>query len=76
MGSYKAFFIQMQPNFISDLKLVWHLVLIMEFLVLGIGHIQNIMNLLVDVLNSFNQSSGFVDFSLRMGRLCLCGHKG
>jgi hypothetical protein len=37
MGSCKAFFLQLQPNFISHLKLVWHLVLIMVFLVLGIG---------------------------------------
>jgi hypothetical protein len=37
MGPHKAFILQVQPNFISHLKLVWHLVLIMVLLVLGIG---------------------------------------
>jgi hypothetical protein len=37
MGSSKAFFLQMQPTFVTHLKLMWHLVLIMEFLVLVIG---------------------------------------
>jgi hypothetical protein len=34
MGSSKAFFLQMQPNFVSHLKLIWHLVLIMALLLL------------------------------------------
>jgi hypothetical protein len=46
MGSCKAFFLQVQPNFISHLKLVWHPVLIMVLLVLGIGLLKNIMNLI------------------------------
>ena len=37
MGSGKAFFLQVKPNFVSYLKLVWHSVLIMALLVLGIG---------------------------------------
>jgi hypothetical protein len=37
MGPHKAFLLQVQPNFISHLKLVWHLMLIMALLVLGIG---------------------------------------
>jgi hypothetical protein len=36
MGTYKAFFLQMQPNFVSQLKLMWHPMLIMALLVLGI----------------------------------------
>jgi hypothetical protein len=36
MGSGKAFFLQMQPNFVAHLKLVWHPMLIMSLLVLGI----------------------------------------
>jgi hypothetical protein len=67
MGSCKAFFLQVQPNFISHLKLVWHPVLIMALLVLGIGLLQNILNLLADVLDSFNEPGGFVGFSLCMG---------
>jgi hypothetical protein len=67
MGSCTTFFLQMQPNFISHPKLVWHLMLIMALLVLGIGLLQNIMNLLVDVLDSFNELGGFVGFGLSMG---------
>jgi hypothetical protein len=33
----KAFFLQVQPNFVAHLKLVWHPMLIMALLVLGIG---------------------------------------
>jgi len=36
MASCKALFLQMQPNLVSHLKLVWNLVLIMALLVLGI----------------------------------------
>ena len=36
MGLYKAFFLQMQPNFVAHLKLMWHPMLIMALLVLGI----------------------------------------
>jgi hypothetical protein len=46
---------------------VWHPVLIMVLLVLEIGLLQNILNLLVDVLDYFNESGGFVSFSLSMG---------
>jgi hypothetical protein len=67
MGSCKVFFLQMQPKFISHLKLVWHSVLIMVLLVLGIGLLQNILNLLMDVLDSFNELGGFVGFVLSMG---------
>ena len=37
MGSCKAFFLQVQPNFFAHLKLMWHLMLIMALLVLVIG---------------------------------------
>ena len=67
MGSYREFFLQVQPNFISRVKFVWHMVLIMVLLVIGIGLIQNILNLLADVLDSFNELGGFVGFSFCMG---------
>jgi hypothetical protein len=76
MGLCKAFFLQMQPNFIAHLKLVGHPVVIMALLVLGIGLLQNILNLLEDVLDLFNEPCGFSIFGLSMGRLCLCGRKG
>jgi hypothetical protein len=47
----------------------------MTLLVLSIGFFQNILDLLVDVLNPLNESSGFVGLRLNMGRVCLCGGK-
>jgi hypothetical protein len=49
--------------------------LIMEQLVLSIGFLQNLLDLLADVLNPLNESGGFVDCRLIMGRVCLCGGK-
>jgi len=37
MGACKVLFLQVQPNFVAHLKLMWHLVLIMELLIVGIG---------------------------------------
>ena len=37
MGFYKTFFLQVQPNFVTHLKLMWHLMLIMVLFVLVIG---------------------------------------
>jgi hypothetical protein len=67
MGSWKAFFLHVQPNFISHLKLFWHSVLFMALLVPSIGLFQNMLNLLVDVMDSFNKMGGFFGFDLRMG---------
>jgi hypothetical protein len=75
MGSCKSFFLQVKSNFIYHLKLVWHLVLIMVFLVLGNGLLQNILNMLADVLDLFNEPGVFVGFGLRMGRFFLCVRK-
>ena len=36
MGPCKAFFLKMQPNFFAHLKLMWHLMVIMALLILGI----------------------------------------
>ena len=37
MRTYKAFFLQVQPNFVAHLKLMWHPMLIMVLFVLVIG---------------------------------------
>jgi hypothetical protein len=50
--------------------------LIMALLLLSIGFLQNRMDLLEDVLNPLNESSGFVGLKLNMGRLCMCGTQG
>ena len=49
--------------------------LIMALLVLSIVFLQNLLDLLMDVLNPLNESGGFVDHRLIMGRLYLCGVK-
>jgi hypothetical protein len=51
MGSLEALFLKMKPYLISHLKLVWYSMLIMAFLVFGIGFMKNTMNLLLDVLD-------------------------
>jgi hypothetical protein len=50
--------------------------LIMALLVLSIGFLQNIMDMLVDVLNPFNEFGGLVSLRLSMGIFFLCGCKG
>ena len=45
---------------------MWNPVLIMALLVLGIGSIQYIMNLFLDVLNALDEATCFVNFRLDM----------
>jgi hypothetical protein len=49
--------------------------LIVALLVLHIGFLQNLLDLLADVLNLLNESGGFVDRRLIMGRVYMCGGK-
>ena len=74
MGSSKALFLQMQPNFVSHLKIMWHPMSIMSFLVLGIGLLQDAVNLLVDVLNAFNKYGFLISLRQYMCVFCLCSH--
>jgi hypothetical protein len=67
---------QMQPNLVAHLDFVWNPMLIMVLLVLGIGFLQNIMDLLPDVLNIFNELGGFVGLCVSMRGFVLCGCKG
>ena len=76
IGSCEALFRQMQPNLVTHLEFVWNLMLIMALLVLGIGFLQNIMDLFSDVKNIFNEPSGFVSLCVRMRGFLLCGCKG
>jgi hypothetical protein len=46
--------------------------LIVALLVLGIGFLQNIMNLLLDVLDSLNKFGYSINLDLSMGGLFLC----
>ena len=72
MGSCEPFFLQMQPNLVPHLKLVWDAMLVMSLLVFGIRFFQNFMDLLSDVLNLFNKLSGLVDLGLCMGKFLPC----
>ena len=66
----------MQPNLVAHLEFVWNPMLIMALLVLSSGFLQNIMDLLLDVLNLFNEPGCFVVLCLSMRILILCGGKG
>jgi hypothetical protein len=50
--------------------------LIVALLVLGIGFLQNIMNLLLDVLDSLNKFGCSINLGLSMGGLFLCNCNG
>jgi hypothetical protein len=76
IGSCEVLFLQMQPNLVAHLEFVWNLMLIMVLLILGIGFLQNIMDMLSDVLNLLNESSGFVILYASMRGFNLCGCKG
>ena len=73
MGSCEHLFMQMQPNLIPNLELVWNLMLVMSLLVFSIGIFQNVMELLVDVLDLFNKYGDLISLILSMGRFILCG---
>ena len=65
----------MQPNFVAHLEFVRNPLLIMVLLVLGIGFLQNIMDLLSDVLDIFDEPMGFVGLSMSMRIFGMCGRK-
>ena len=73
--SSEALFLQMQPNLVAHLEFVWNSMLIMALLVLGIGFLQNLMDLLLDVLNIFNEFGVFVSLCVSMRRFMMCGGK-
>jgi hypothetical protein len=76
MGSCEALFLQMQPCLISHLKLMWYPMLIMALLVLGIGFLQNITNLLLYVLDSFNKFGCSTSLDFSMGIFFMCNYNG
>lgn len=72
MDSDKALFLQIQQNFVPHLKRMWHLMLIMSWLVLGIGIFQDVMKPLVDVMDAFNKCGSFISLTLYMCVFCRC----
>ena len=65
----------MQPNFVAHLKLVWHPILIMSLLVLGIRFIQNVVDLLANMLDVLNEVVYLICFRLDMRRIYPSGCK-
>jgi hypothetical protein len=63
-------FLQMQPDLITNLKLVWNMMLVLSLLVLGVGLQHDIMNLLLEVMDSFNKFGYSIYLSLSMEGLC------
>jgi len=49
--------------------------LIMTLFVLSIGFNRDIMNLIENFLNAFNELDGFLSFILNLCKLCLCSFK-
>jgi len=68
--------LQLQPNLVSLLKLTWNPMLITTVFVLSIGFLQDIMEMLANVLNSFNKLSSFVNAILNMCIYFLCSCEG
>ena len=62
----------MQPNLILDLELVWNLMMVMLLLLISIVLLENVMDILVDVMDSFNKYGGLINLSVSMGRFLLC----
>ena len=69
-------FLFKKPSLVPQLNIMWNLVLIMAFLALSIVFLQDIMDLLVDVLNSFNKFGSFFSFRLNMFIFFLYSCKG
>lgn len=62
VGSDKTFLLQMLLDFAAHLKLVWHPMLIISLLVLGILFLYKVMELLVDMLDVPNEVICLIDF--------------
>ena len=76
MGSCEPLFLQMQPNLVPSLEVVWNSMLVMSLLVFSsIVLFQTVMDLLEYVLDSFNKYGGLIILKLIMGRFLLCGCK-
>ena len=67
MGSYEHVFLQMQPNVIPQLEIVWNPMLVMSLCLHSIVLFQNVMHLLEDVLDSIKKYGGIISLSLSMG---------
>jgi hypothetical protein len=69
-GAYEAPFLQMKPYLITNLKLMWNSMLVTSLLVLGIGLLLDSMNLLLEVIYSFNKFRFSIFLGLSVGGIC------
>jgi hypothetical protein len=75
VGPGETLFLQVQPNLVTHFEGMWNPMLIMALLILGIGFLQDVLDLFTNVLNSFNEPSCSVRVCVLMGRVGLCGCK-
>jgi hypothetical protein len=54
VGACEVIFLQMQPHLFTNLKLVRDPMLVMLLLIIGIGLLQYIMNLFLEVMDPFD----------------------
>ena len=74
-GPGETLFLQVQPNLITHFEGMWNPMLIMVLLILGIGFLQDVLDLFTNVLNSFNEPGCSIFLCVLMGRVDLCGCK-
>ena len=75
IGPGEMLSLQVQPNLITHFEGMWNSMLIMVLLILGIGFLQDVLDLFTNVLNSFNEPGCYVRLCVLMGRVGLCGYK-
>jgi len=66
----------MKPYIFNNLKLVRNSMLFMLLHILGIGLLQDIMNLFLDVLYLFKKFGCSISLGMRMGGIFLCDCNG
>jgi hypothetical protein len=69
MGACDVLFLHMKPHLVTNLKLVRSSMMVMPFLILGIGLLQDIMNLFLEVMDLFIEFGWYVCLGLSVGRL-------
>ena len=75
VGPGETPFLQVQPNLVTHFEGMWNLMLIMTLLIPGIDFLQDVLDLFMNVLNSFNEPGCSVRLCVLMGRISLCGCK-
>ena len=72
VGPGETLFLQVQPNLVTHFEGMWNSMLFMALLILGIGFLQDVMDLFLNVLNSFNEFGCSVPLYVQLGRVVMC----